>query len=266
MLTYLRGPVFEPLHTKSLRVVTMKVSFSLALAVAKRVGKLQVPSVRLAFLDPDLSISYLPEFVAKTKLEKNPLPFSFLVRSLFEFVADLPEEHLLCPILAFRIYLDLTKDLSPCSHALFMSPRSPFRPVSKNALSFFIRTVIMDTGASSEGSVPPRAHNVRGVSTLAAFLKNWLVSKVPEASTWRSNRVFTAFYFCDLSFSLDGCHSLGPFVAAGLVLLNNFRLCPCVFTVVWWRASTLRLYVSSLGVFCIGLTLADLGLVLPLGV
>ena len=51
-------------------------------------------------LSPDLSLAYLPEFVAKTESERNPLPRSFLVKSLEEFVGDLPEECLLCLVCA----------------------------------------------------------------------------------------------------------------------------------------------------------------------
>ena len=61
-------------------------------------------------------------------------------------------------------------------------------------------------------------HSIRGVATSAAFLHNWSVSKMLEAATWRSNPVFALFYFRDLTFSLDGCSSLGPFVTAGSVL------------------------------------------------
>ena len=218
MLTYLRGPVFELLHMKSLRVVMMKVALLLSLATAKRVGELQALSARVAFLGPDLSLSYLPEFEAKTELERNPLPRSFLVRSLLEFVGDLPELRLLCPVRAVCVYLDLTKDLSPRPRALFVSPRRPFRSISKNARLFFIRTVIVNVGAFSEGSLPPKAHSVRGVAMSAAVLKNWSISKVLEGATWRSNPAFAAFSFHDLSYSLDGCHSFGPFVAVGSVL------------------------------------------------
>ena len=58
----------------------------------------------------------------------------------------------------------------------------------------------------------------RAVVTSVAFLQNWSVSKVLEAATWSSNPVFTSFYFHDLSYMLDSCHSLGPFVAGGSVL------------------------------------------------
>ena len=73
----------------------------------------------------------------------------------------------------------------------------------------------MDGGAISDVSAgTPRAHSVRGVATSAAFLRNWSVSKVLEAATWRSNPVFASFYFKDLSFQLEHC----TFVAAGSVL------------------------------------------------
>ena len=114
----------------------MKVAFLPALVTAERVGELQALSACVAFLGPDLSISYLPEFVAKTESERNPLPRSFLVRSFLGFVGDLPEGRLLCPVRAVRVYLDLTKDLSPCPCALFVSPRRLLHPISKNTVFY----------------------------------------------------------------------------------------------------------------------------------
>ena len=73
VLDYFRGPVFEPLASKDLRTVTCKVLFLLSLATAKRVNELQALSRSVAFSGKDLSLSYLPEFVAKTESERNPL-------------------------------------------------------------------------------------------------------------------------------------------------------------------------------------------------
>ena len=115
VLDYLRGPVFEPLASKDLRVVTCKVLFLLSLATAKRVSELQALSRSVAFSGKDLSLSYLPEFVAKTELEHNPLPRSILVWSLEDFVGDLPEDRLLCPMRAVRVYLR-------CMEALRLRP------------------------------------------------------------------------------------------------------------------------------------------------
>ena len=87
-------------------ILTMKTLFLLSLSTAKRVGELKALSYRVAFKGPDLFRSSLPEFVNKTESEKNPPPHSFLLRSFEEFVGDLSEERLLCPVRAVRAYLD----------------------------------------------------------------------------------------------------------------------------------------------------------------
>ena len=111
----------------------------------------------------------------------------------------------------------MTSSISPRPRSLFVSPRCLNRPLSKNALSFFLKRVIMDADALWEGN-SPRAHSIHGVATSAAFMRNWSVSKVLEAATWRSNAVFAAFYLRNLAYSLDDCSSLGPFVAGGSVI------------------------------------------------
>ena len=95
-----------------------------------------------------------------------------------------------------------------------MSCRCPTRAISKNAVSFFLQEVISGAGAvrGSEGQ-PLRAHSIGGVSTSVAFLRNWLVSKVLEAATWRSRSVLSSFYFKDIQHVFEGLKSLGPFVA-----------------------------------------------------
>ena len=100
-----------------------------------------------------------------------------------------------------------------------MSPKRPTQGISKNAISYFLRKVIIDAGASGgpEG-LAPRAHSIRGMATSAAFLKNIGISKVLEAATWRSYSIFSLFYFKDIELSLEGCKSLGPFVAAGAIV------------------------------------------------
>ena len=157
--------------SKDLRTVTCKVLFLLFFATAKWVSELQALSRSVAFCGKDLSLSYLPEFVAKTESERNLLPRSFSVRSLEEFVGDLPDDRLLCLVRAVRVYLQVTEALRPHPHTLFVPPSCTSRSLSKNALSFFTQRVIIDSGAASEG-VSPRAHSVRGVATSVSFMRN----------------------------------------------------------------------------------------------
>ena len=124
VLDYLQGPVFEPLASKDLRTIMCKVLFLLSLDMAKRVGELQALSRSVAFCGKDLSLSYLPEFLAKTESERNLLPHSFLVRSLEEFVGYLPDNRVLCLVRAVRVYLRVTEALCPRPRAvLYLYPQ-----------------------------------------------------------------------------------------------------------------------------------------------
>ena len=125
VLMYLNSAVFEPLRGASLRNLTKKVLFLLALATAKRVGELQALSRSVSFVHADACVSYVPEFVAKTESLSNPIPRSFLVKSLSDFAAGLQEELLLCPVLVLHIYLDRSASFSPLPCRLFLSPRRP---------------------------------------------------------------------------------------------------------------------------------------------
>ena len=87
--------------------------------------------------------------------------------------------------------------------------------MSRNGISYFLREVIVHSGASSESVATPRAHSIRGIATSSAFFRNWSLSSVLEAASWRSNTVFTSFYLRDLQYVYEGVCSLDPFVAAG---------------------------------------------------
>ena len=148
VLRFLNTSPFEPLSEAPLRALTQKVLFLLALATAKHVGELQTLSSVVTFVHGDACLSYVPQFVAKSESLTRSIPCSFLVKSLSDFAAGLDDDFLLCPVRALRIYLDRLSSLSPLRHRLFVYPRRPTCPLSKNAVSFFLRDVISSAGAS----------------------------------------------------------------------------------------------------------------------
>ena len=112
-----------------------------------------------------------------------------------------------------------TRNIPNRPRNLFISPRNPQRPISKNAISFFLRETIAEAGALAEGGGRwPRAHSIRGVGSSVSFWSNRSMAKVLEAATWKSNTVFTSFYLKDVEFIFENCRSLGPFVSAGQVI------------------------------------------------
>ena len=195
VLRFLNSSTFEPLSRAPLRALTQKVLFLLALATAKRVGELQVLSSMVTFDGGDACLSYVPQFVAKSESLTRSIPCSFLVRSLSDFAAGLDHDLLLCPVRALRVYRDRTRPLAPVRHRLFGSPRRLSCALSKNAVSFFLRDVIIVACASRSGLGSVRAHDIREVSTSVTFLLNWSVSAVLESATWGSSSVFASFIF-----------------------------------------------------------------------
>ena len=165
VLRYLNTSTFEPLASAPLRALTQKVLFLLGLATAKRVEELQALSSVVTFVHGDACLSYVPQFVAKSESLTRPIPRSFLVKSLSDFVAGLDDDLLLCPVRALRVFLDRTASLALHRHRLFVSPRCPSRSISKNAVSFFLRDVISSAGAYRLEVGRLRTHDVRSVST-----------------------------------------------------------------------------------------------------
>ena len=197
----------------------------------------------VSFSGGDLFLSFLPEFRAKSESEARPLPCSFHVRSLADFVGDLPDELLFCPVRALRVSLDRIVSLPSCPRTLFVSPCAPSRSLSKNALSFFLRSVIADSYSSAGLSLLVVSSSSSSSCCFFVFflflvlsssffrscswgsgcrgvlgIPSYPLSSVLEAATWSSASIFTSFYLSDVQFSSSQGFSLGPVVAAGAVV------------------------------------------------
>ena len=203
------------MSSASLRDLTRKTLFLNALATAKRVRELQALSRLVSFSSLAAGLSYVLEFVAKTETATRPLPRSFEVQSLGDFAAVLPEDLLLCPVRSLSAYMTRTSQVVNRPRRFFVSSKCPSRAMSKSGISYMLRELIVQSGASSQSGQAPRTYSIRGIATSSAFFRNWFLRSVLEVASWRSNTVFTSFYLRDLHFTLDGVHSLGPFVAAG---------------------------------------------------
>ena len=96
----------------------------------------------------------------------------------------LDDDLLLCPVCCLREYVRLTSGGVNRPRRLVVSSRNSSGAMSKNAISFFLREVITESGASKEPGVVPRAHSIRGVATSTAFHRNWSVSSMLDAACW----------------------------------------------------------------------------------
>ena len=140
------------------------------MATAKRVSELQALSFSVSFQGEDLVLYYDPFFRAKTESVINPLPRSVVVPSLSDFAGNLPER-LHCPVRAIKYLRKAARSASFIPPRLFVSPKNPKRSMSKNAMSFYLRQLIVDSGAVSS-TRPPRAHDIRGIATSLNYYSN----------------------------------------------------------------------------------------------
>ena len=132
-------------------------------------GEIQALSRRVSFSSSAAGLSYVPEFVAKTESALRPLPRSFEVPSLGDFAVGMPEDLLLCPVHAFSEYLDRTSAIVNRPRRLFVLSKCPSRAMSKNGISYMLREVSVQLGASSRSGLVPRAHSITGIATSSAF-------------------------------------------------------------------------------------------------
>ena len=208
VLQYLSGPPFEPLARASFLDKTKKALFLLAMATAKRVSELQALSFSVSFQGEDLVLYYDPFFRAKTESASNPLPRSVIVPSLLDFAGDLPER-VQCPLRAIKFLRKAARSASYIPSRLFVSPRNLER-----AMSFYLRQLIVDSGAVST-SRPPRAHDIRGIATSLNYYSNLSLSNLMQVATWKSNLVFASRYLKEVSATQDNIRQFGPLVIAG---------------------------------------------------
>lgn len=221
ILLSLRSAPFEPIRYADLKEATMKTLFLVALATANRVGEIQALSDQIGYArDGSLLLSFSPTFLAKTESDSNIVNRDFRIPPLSSLTED-REELLLCPVRAIKYYLRL----SACegrAKSLFVSPRDPTRPLSKNACSKFLREVIMKAYENvSEGTTSltkVNAHEIRAVATSVRFRYNLSQVRIIKAAYWRSNTIFCSCYLRDVSHKYTDISSLGPLaVAQGVV-------------------------------------------------
>ena len=229
VLRYLASDKFEPLKHSSFKSLTMKTLFLTALASAHRISELQAVSAKVLWQDGDAILSYLDEFVAKTETTNNPIPREFSIKSLARIVGEGDIERVMCPARALAYYIRRTREIPNRPRNLFVSVKRNSRPLSKNALSFFIRELIVSAHRDIQEEHLPmfkvKAHSVRGVATSLNFWRNRSLPQVISAATWKTASVFANHYLKDVSrFAPDEMlYSLGPIVAGGAIVAHSER-------------------------------------------
>ena len=216
---------FEPLKEASLKHLTFKSVFLLALGSGKRRSEIHAWQHRNIRHQSDwakVSLFPSPSFLSKNQLAKEgpesvaPVVIPALAPTLDR---SLKSDRTLCPVRALRYYLDRTSDLRQGKELVFVSFKKGFdKDISPATISSWIKqTVILcyelsDHQAHTLHQV--KAHDVRAFAASKAFQSGVSLEQILSACHWKSHNTFTQFYLKDVAWADSELYHLGPVVAA----------------------------------------------------
>ncbi|XP_069122369.1 uncharacterized protein [Argopecten irradians] len=224
VLESLKGAPYEPLGSVSLKFLTFKTVFLLALASGRRrsdIHALSVHSSCLRWARDSSAVTLLtdPAFLAKNQVPGfSPDPIR--IPSLTVSVESEENDQLLCPCRALRFYLDKTRGGrgTRSRSRLFLPIKQGQQDISSQSISRWICQVIKIayelSNDLSRAKCKVRAHEVRALAASLALLNGSSFQDIMSAAFWRGQSTFTDFYLRSLSSHSEGLFSLGPVVAA----------------------------------------------------
>ena len=225
VLHQLTRPPFEPLKEASLKHLTFKTVFLLALGSGKRRSEIhawQHKNIRHQSDWSKVSLFPSPSFLSKNQLAKEgpgsvaPVVIPALAPTLDR---SLKSDRSLCPVRALRYYLDRTSNIRQDKQLVFVSFKKGFdKDISPATISSWIKqTVILcyelsDHQAHTLHQV--KAHDVRAFAASKAFQSGVSLEQILSACHWKSHNTFTQFYLKDVAWADSELYHLGPVVAA----------------------------------------------------
>ena len=216
---------FEPLKEASLKHLTFKTVFLLALGSGKRRSEIyawQHKNIRHQSDWSKVSLYPSPSFLSKNQLAREgpesiaPVVIPALAPTLDR---SLKADKSLCPVRALRYYLDRTSDLRQNKELVFVSFKKSFdKDISPATISSWIKQAVIlcyelsDHQAHTLHQV--KAHDVRAFAASKAFQSGVSLEQILAACHWKSHNTFTQFYLKDLAWADSELFHLGPMVAA----------------------------------------------------
>ena len=225
VLHQLKKAPFEPLKQASLKHLTFKTVFLLALGSGKRRSEIHAwlhKNIRHQSDWSKVSLYPSPSFLSKNQLAREgpdsvaPVIIPALAPSLDR---SLKGDRSLCPVRAMRYYLDRTSDLRQNKELVFVSFKKGFdKDISPATISSWIKQTVLlcyelsDQEALSLHQV--KAHDVRAFAASKAFQSGISLDQILSACHWKSHNTFTQFYLKDVAWADSELFHLGPVVAA----------------------------------------------------
>ena len=216
---------FEPLREASLKHLTFKTTFLLALGSGKRRSEIhawQHKNIRHQTDWSKVSLYPSPSFLSKNQLAKEgpgsvaPVVIPALAPTLDK---SLRSDRSLCPVRALRYCLDRTSDLRQNKELVFVSFKKGFdKDISPATISSWIKQTVIVCYELSDHQAHTlhqvKAHDVRAFAACKAFQSGVSLDQILAACHWKYHNTFTQFYLKDVAWADSELFHLGPVVAA----------------------------------------------------
>lgn len=190
VLQALKYHPFEPLKDISLKELTLKTCFLLAISSARRADDLSKLSIRDdLFKLSKTSVTFLPDGLLK---QDRPSHLSPPV-SIHAYLVD----RKLCPVRAVREYISRTKDIRGTTTAFFITFGKPHHAASTQTISRWIVSIIASTCDCSEVT----GHSTRSMASSWASLKGVPLTDILSTADWSNAQTFCKHYKFTETFS-----------------------------------------------------------------
>ena len=203
VLHYLKSDVFEPLELAEVRALTIKTTFLVCFALSARTSELQglFGEVCFGLESSSAMLTYDDKFWLKMENSLREVKRELRIPALSEITSE-PEELLLCPVRALKIYCNRMRTLKANREKLFASPLNLTRSMSKNAITYMLKHLIIDAHnprnlpSDFELGVVTNYHprEIRAISASLSFIVTNSMVAIRDATIWKGNTVFASHY------------------------------------------------------------------------
>ncbi|XP_071983304.1 uncharacterized protein [Engystomops pustulosus] len=205
VLNYLTGPPFEPLESASIKDLTLKVTFLVAITSARRLGEIQALSIREPYLK--ISSDRVTLTLDKTFIPKVSSDFHRNQEIILPSFCQEPKNpkemawHSLDVKRALLQYLKQTESWRQDHNILLQyGGRNKGRKASKASIARWIQSVIRAAYTTQRLETPGKvkAHSTRAMAASWAEKRGASIEEICRAATWSSHMTFAKHYRLDL--------------------------------------------------------------------
>lgn len=166
----------------SLKDLTLKLVTLMSLVSAQRGQTIHYLSLE------DMVVSETSVTFIISRPIKQSKPGSKPTVVKFEAYPDNPN---ICVVTTLKAYLNRTSSLRGGAQQLFISHYKPFKPVSRDTISRWVKAVMQKSGIDVNLFKP---HSTRAAATSKALLKSVPLEHILSVAGWSSSDTFAKFY------------------------------------------------------------------------